>query len=59
MSHDATLPGRILIEPIVVTVGLSVFEESLRQQGTEVIPVRWEPPRELPKDVADLLKDLL
>jgi len=46
-------------EKVVVTIGAAVFEESLRRQGAEVIVVHWQPPREVPDDVAALLKELL
>ncbi len=46
-------------DKVVVTVGVTVFEESLRQQGAEVVVVRWQPPREVPGDIAALLKELL
>lgn len=46
-------------DKVVVTVGVTVFEESLRRQGAEVIVVHWQPPRDVPGDVAALLKELL
>ncbi len=46
-------------EKVVVNIGAAVFEESLRRQGVEVVVVRWQPPRDVPGDVAALLKELL
>ena len=43
----------------VVNVGVDVFEEAMRRQGIEVVVVRWRPPLEMPKDIADLLDGLL
>lgn len=55
-----SVSGRLLgEEKVVVTIGAAVFEESLRRQGAEVIVVQWQPPREVPNDVAALLKELL
>lgn len=44
--------------PIVVNVGIREFSESVAEQEAPVIHVEWSPPRELPQDLADLLKEL-
>jgi hypothetical protein len=46
-------------QKVVINMGVQVFEESLRNQGVEVVVVRWSPAPELPEDVADLLDALL
>ncbi len=52
--------SQFLGEPkVVINIGVSVFEESLQNQGVEVVVVRWSPAPELPEDVAHLLEVLL
>ncbi len=46
-------------QKVVINIGVQVFEESLRNQGVEVVVVRWSPAPELPEDVANLLDELL
>ncbi len=53
-------PQRLLGEnPVVVNIGLAVFEESLRRQGVDVVTVRWQPRRDVSEDIAALLDELL
>jgi hypothetical protein len=62
MADEAhSLSGALLLgeKKVVVNMGVEVFEDSLRRQGIEVVVVRWQPPRELPQDVARLLDRLL
>ncbi len=46
-------------KPVIINIGLAVFEDSLRQQGAEVVAVRWRPPRKASADIAALLDRLL
>lgn len=43
----------------VLAVGASIFTESLKRQGVEVIEVDWSPPPELEKDLEDILSRML
>ena len=62
MADEAhSLPAAQLLgeNKVVVNMGVEVFEESLRRQGIEVVVVRWQPPRDIPHDIARLLDELL
>lgn len=53
-------PERLLGEKVVlINVGLAVFEDSLRQQGAEVVAVHWRPPGKIGADIEALLDGLL
>ena len=43
----------------VLAVGVSVFAESLRRQGLEVVELDWSPPVEVEKDLEDILDKLM
>lgn len=43
----------------VLAVGLSIFAESLRRQGLDVVEVDWSPPVEVEKDLEDILDKLM
>lgn len=44
---------------VMVCMGLDVFMDALRKQGVEVIPVNWSPPHTPPKELKDILDQLL
>jgi len=44
--------------PVVVNVGVREFAEAVAEQDAPVVQVDWSPPRELPPDLAELLKEL-
>lgn len=43
----------------VLCIGVSIFSESFRRQGLEVVEVAWSPPVELEQDVKELLDKML
>ena len=44
---------------IVINLGLSMFAETLEEQGVEVVQVDWIPPAGGDKEMQDLLDQLL
>ncbi len=59
-TPDISQGSRILGEhKVVINIGVRMFEDSMRDQGVEVVVVRWSPAPELPEDVANLLDGLL
>ena len=44
---------------VIVCVGPQLFEDALRDQGAEVIPVEWRPPHIQSREIKDLLNQLL
>ena len=43
---------------IVVTIGISTFDDDLRQQGVKVLKVDWKPPAEGDEEMLKLLDKL-
>jgi hypothetical protein len=43
----------------VLAAGVSIFAESLRGQGLEVVELDWSPPAEVEKDLEEILDKLM
>jgi hypothetical protein len=43
----------------VLAAGVSIFAESLRRQGLEVVELDWSPPAEVEKDLEEILDKLM
>jgi hypothetical protein len=55
-----TLIEKLLSGPLIaINLGLKLFDESLEQQGVEVIQVDWAPPAGGDQEMLDLLDELL
>ncbi len=61
MTQESKAVGKLnlLEEAIVINVGLEEFFESLKEQETQVIQVRWLPPAGGDEKMMKLLDDLL
>ncbi len=44
---------------VVINIGLKVFEESLLQQGAEVVTVNWNPPTQKQAEINSILDEIL
>lgn len=43
----------------VVSVGVSIFSDSLKRQGVDVIDIEWSPPAEIEEDLKRILDKLM
>ncbi|MCS6783764.1 MAG: hypothetical protein RMI43_07430 [Candidatus Caldarchaeum sp.] len=45
--------------PKVLCIGVSIFSDSLKRQGVEVVDVDWSPPAEIEQDIKDILDKIM